>query len=67
MLKIVFPLRYLSNFCRSLKMSLINCKIYLELNWTTEDCILSSDGDSANSLGARDRFIQPIFTTGLTV
>ena len=27
-------------------MPLINCKIHLELNWT-EDCILSSDGDSA--------------------
>ena len=27
-------------------MSLINCKVYLELNWT-EDCILSSAGDSA--------------------
>ena len=28
-------------------MPLINCKVYLELYWT-EDCILSSDGDSAN-------------------
>ena len=27
-------------------MPLINCKIHLKLNWT-EDCILSSDGDSA--------------------
>ena len=27
-------------------MPLINCKIHLELNWT-EDCILSSAGDSA--------------------
>ena len=28
-------------------MTLINCKIHLELNWR-EDCILSSAGDSAN-------------------
>ena len=27
-------------------MPLINCKIHVELNWT-EDCILSSAGDSA--------------------
>ena len=27
-------------------MPLINCKVHLELNWI-EDCILSSDGDSA--------------------
>ena len=27
-------------------MPLINCKIHFELNWT-EDCILSSDGNSA--------------------
>ena len=44
--KIVVPLKYPSNFQRSLEIPLINCKIYLELNWI-EDCILSSDGDSA--------------------
>ena len=42
--KIVVPLKYLSNFWRSLEMPLINCKIYLELNWI-EDCILSSARD----------------------
>ena len=44
-IKIVVPLMYLSNFWRSLEMSLINCKVHLELNWI-EDCILSSAGDS---------------------
>ena len=29
--KIVVPLKYLSNFWRSLEMSLINCKVHLEL------------------------------------
>ena len=43
--KIVVPLKYLSNFWRSLEMP-VNCKAYLELNWV-EDCILSSDEDSA--------------------
>ena len=44
--KVVFPLNYLSNFWRSLEMSLIICKVYLALNWI-ENCILSSAGDSA--------------------
>ena len=44
--KVVVPLKYLSNFWRSLEMPLINCKVYLELNWI-EDCILSSAGNSA--------------------
>ena len=35
-----------SNFCRSLEMPLVSCKVNLELNWT-EDCILPSAGDSA--------------------
>ena len=42
--KIVVPLKYLSNFWRSLEMFLINCKVNLELNW---NCTLSSDGYSA--------------------
>ena len=44
--KIVVPLKYLSNFWRSLEMPLINCKVHLELN-RVEGFILSSDGDSA--------------------
>ena len=44
--KIVVPLKYLSNFWRSLEMPLINCKVELSLKWY-ESCILSSeDGNS---------------------
>ena len=39
--KIVVPLKYLSNFFRSLETPVINCKIYLELNWT-KNCVMSS-------------------------
>ena len=39
--KIAVPLKYLSNFWRSLEMPLINCKIHLELNWS-KDCVMSS-------------------------
>ena len=28
----IVPLRYLSNFWRSLEMRMLNCKVYLELN-----------------------------------
>ena len=44
--KIAVPLKYLTNFWRSLEMPLINCKVYLELNWI-EDCILSSAENTA--------------------
>ena len=37
--KIAFPLKYLSNFWRSLQMSLINCKIELSVN-SIEKCVL---------------------------
>ena len=43
--KIAVPLKYLSKFCRSLKMPLINCKIHLQLNWT-KDCVMSAIADT---------------------
>ena len=58
-IKIVVPLKYLSNFWRSLEMPIINCKIHFELNWI-EDCILSSDGDSAKSKITDTKFHAPI-------
>ena len=39
--KIIVPLKYLSNFFRSLEMPLINCKIKLNLTWKKE-CVLSN-------------------------
>ena len=44
--KAVVPLKYLSNFFRSLEMPLINCKIKLNLTWKKE-CVLSTgDGEA---------------------
>ena len=51
--KIAVPLKYLSNFWRSLKMPLINCKVELSLRWI-ENCVLTTapiDAD-ANASGA---------------
>ena len=39
--EIIVPLKYLSNFWRTLEMSLINCEINLILTWS-EDCVISS-------------------------
>ena len=44
--KLVVPLKYLSNFFRSLEMPLINCKIKLNLTWKKE-CVLSTDAGDA--------------------
>ena len=42
---IAVPLKYVSNFWRSLEMSLINCKVELRLKWTNY-CILFANGSS---------------------
>ena len=39
--KIVVPLKYLSNIWRSLEMPLINCKVELSWRWS-ENCVLSN-------------------------
>ena len=39
--KLVVPLKYVSNFFRSLEMPLVNCKIDLELTWH-KDCMIFS-------------------------
>ena len=43
-MKIAIPLKYLSNFWRSLEIPLINCKIHLRLSWN-KDCVLSTIAD----------------------
>ena len=50
--KIAVPLKYLSNFWRSLEMSLINCKVELSLKWI-ENCVLptAAVGANANATG----------------
>ena len=43
---LVVPLKYVSNFFRSLEMPLVNCKIDLELTWH-KDCMISSANAAA--------------------
>ena len=44
--KVVVPLKYLSNFFRLLEMPLINCKIKLNLTWKKECVLSSNEGDA---------------------
>ena len=39
------PLKYLSNFWRTLEMSLINCEINLILTWS-ENCVISNTAEN---------------------
>ena len=48
--KIAVPLKYLSNFWRSLEIPLINCKVELSLEWTKNSVL--SGGENVNDSGA---------------
>ena len=58
--KIAVPLKYLSNFWRSLEMPLINCKIEFSLKWY-EEC-MSSAGNAAAFTITDAKLYVPIFT-----
>ena len=59
-IKIAVPLKYLSNFWKSLVMPLINCKIHLELNWS-KDFVMSTIANTALKI-TNTKFYVPIVT-----
>ena len=59
--KVVVPLRYLSNFFRSLEMPLINCKVKLNLTWKKE-CVLSTDNGDAVFIINDTKMYVPVVT-----
>ena len=59
--KIVVPLKYLSNFWRSLEMPLINCKIKFSLGWY-EKRILSNDANAGTFTITDAKLYVPIVT-----
>ena len=59
--KIVVPLKYLSNFFRSLEMPLTNCKIKLNLTWKKE-CVLSTDAGDAVFIINDTKLYVPVVT-----
>ena len=59
--KVVVPLKYLSNFFRSLEMPLINCKIELNLTWKKK-CVLSTDAGDAVFIINDTKMYVPVVT-----
>ena len=59
--KIAVALKYLNNFWESLEMSLINCKIYLELNWN-KNCVMSHNNDETTFKITNTKFYVSIVT-----
>ena len=59
--KVAVPLKYLSNFFRSLEMPLINCKIKLNLTWKKE-CVLSTDAGGAVFIINDKKMYVPVVT-----
>ena len=59
--KVVVPLKYLSDFFRSLEMPLINCKIKLNLTWKKE-CVLSSNDGNAVFIINYTKLYVPVVT-----
>ena len=59
--KVVIPLKYLSNFFRSLEMPLINCKIKLNLTWKKE-CVLSTGAGEAVFIINDTKLYVPVVT-----
>ena len=60
-LKLAVPIKYLSNFFRSLEMPLINCKIKLNLAWKKE-CVLSTDAANAVFIINDTKLYVPVVT-----
>ena len=59
--KVVVPLKYLSNFFRSLEMPLINCKSKLNLTWKRK-CVLSTGAGEAVFIINDTRLYVPVVT-----
>ena len=55
--KVAVPLKYLSNYWRSLEMPLINYKIHLELNWR-KDFVMSTIADTTFKITNTTSYVQ---------
>ena len=60
-IKIVVPLKYISNFFRNLELPLINTKLYKELNWTKFSVLCNQNHNSIFQITKGDLHI-PVVT-----
>ena len=59
--EIIVPLKYLSNFRRTLEMRLINCEVNLELTWSRDSVITNSNGAGKFAI-AETKLYVPVVT-----
>ena len=62
--QIVVPVKYLSLFFRTLEMPLVNCKVYLELNWTSNSIMTSVAGASTFQITSTKLYV-PVVTLSI--
>ena len=61
--KIIAPLKYLSNFWRNFEMSLVNCEINLILTWFTNCLIFWAAADQTTTFAITDtKLYVPVVT-----
>ena len=59
--KIIVPLKYLSNFWRTLEMPLINCEVSLFFTWSLTCVITNSTGEGRFTITDTKRYV-PVVT-----
>ena len=59
--EIIVPIKYFSNFWRTLKMPLINCEVSLILTWSRDCVITNSEGEGKFAI-TETKFYVPLVT-----
>ena len=59
--EIIVPLKYLSNFWRTLEMPLINCEVNLILTWS-RDCVITTSEDEGKFAITETKLYVPVVT-----
>ena len=59
--EIIVPLKYLSNFWRTLEMSLINCEVNLILTWS-KDCVITNSTCEGKFAMTETKLYVPVVT-----
>ena len=59
--EVMVPLKYLSNFWRTLEMPLINCEVEIILTWS-KTCVISSATGETKFVITKTKFYVPVVT-----
>ena len=59
--EVMVPLKYLSNFWRTLEMPLINCEVEIILTWS-KTCVISSATGETKFVITKTKFHVPVVT-----